>query len=351
MINLLKISLFLLILTAFTANIFAALGGSAFLKKGVGARALAMGGAYTSLVDDASAVYWNPAGLAKIKRYNISIMGTSGASNKWPDLEEVVPSYNFAAISVPISKITNILGESVVALGLITSNIDNIVKSEEVDGGDDGIETGTFSDSQNAVYLSLGISLFENTNNNLYAGVSLKYISEEMYSISGGNAEGYDIDVGILYNILETLNFGLTLSKGAVVAWDGGHTDTGALMTKFAISNKFNVSEKFKVIGAVDVVQVQQEPLLSNIGTEISYVNIFKGSLIGLNAFHLRGGINSYTLENRYSIKDDLNRNITYSLGCGIDLTIFGAEMRVDYAMSMGNIFDQKNKISLTLFV
>jgi hypothetical protein len=351
MTNLAKICLLLLILATFTENIFATLGGSAFLKKGVGARALAMGGAYTSLVDDASAIYWNPAGLGKIKRYSISIMGTSGVSNKWPGLEEVVPSHNFAAVSIPISKITNIFGESVVALGLITSNMDNIVKSEEIDDGDDGIETGSFSDSQNAIYLSCGIPLFENTSNNLYAGVSLKYISEKMDSISGGNARGYDIDVGILYNIFETLNFGLTLNKGAVLTWDDGYNDTAALMTKFAISNKFNISEKFEVIGAVDIVQVQQEPLSANIGTEISYIDIFKGSLIGLNAFHLRGGINSYILENRYNVKDDINRNLTYSLGFGIDLIIFGSELRVDYALSMGNIFDQKNKISLSLFL
>jgi long-subunit fatty acid transport protein len=35
---------------------------------GVGARAMGMGGAYTSVADDFTAVYWNPAGLSHLKR-------------------------------------------------------------------------------------------------------------------------------------------------------------------------------------------------------------------------------------------------------------------------------------------
>ena len=37
-----------------------------FLKIGVGARALAMGEAYTTLSEDATGLFWNPAGLAKL---------------------------------------------------------------------------------------------------------------------------------------------------------------------------------------------------------------------------------------------------------------------------------------------
>src|SRR4030066_1696025 len=40
-----------------------------FLSIGVGPRANAMGGAFTSLANDASAMYWNPAGIALIDQY------------------------------------------------------------------------------------------------------------------------------------------------------------------------------------------------------------------------------------------------------------------------------------------
>jgi len=43
-----------------------------FLKIGVGARAIAMGGAFTAIADDATALYWNPAGLAQLKEEQLS---------------------------------------------------------------------------------------------------------------------------------------------------------------------------------------------------------------------------------------------------------------------------------------
>jgi long-subunit fatty acid transport protein len=44
-----------------------------FLKIGVGARAAAMGGAYVAMANDASATYWNPAGLAQIGRNELVV--------------------------------------------------------------------------------------------------------------------------------------------------------------------------------------------------------------------------------------------------------------------------------------
>ncbi len=46
--------------------------GATFLKLGAGARAIGMGSAFTGLSDDASAIYWNPAGLGFTKRWELS---------------------------------------------------------------------------------------------------------------------------------------------------------------------------------------------------------------------------------------------------------------------------------------
>ena len=45
------------------------------LGMGIGARAAGMGGAFVSLADDASAVFWNPAGLAAAKRLQLFVSG------------------------------------------------------------------------------------------------------------------------------------------------------------------------------------------------------------------------------------------------------------------------------------
>ena len=42
------------------------IGAASFLRRGVDARALGMGGAFVSIADNYSALYWNPAGLAQI---------------------------------------------------------------------------------------------------------------------------------------------------------------------------------------------------------------------------------------------------------------------------------------------
>jgi len=46
---------------------------AAFLDIGVGARGIGMGGAFTALADDSSAVYWNPAGLARLEKREVSV--------------------------------------------------------------------------------------------------------------------------------------------------------------------------------------------------------------------------------------------------------------------------------------
>ena len=59
---------------------------ASFLKIGAGARAIALGSAFVAVADDASAVYWNPAGMTQLSGPVISladripVMGTDYAN-------------------------------------------------------------------------------------------------------------------------------------------------------------------------------------------------------------------------------------------------------------------------------
>jgi hypothetical protein len=59
-------------------HLWVGLSGFQFLKIGQGARAVAMGDAYTAVADDINAIYWNPAGLTAVR-------GTAWTANytKW----------------------------------------------------------------------------------------------------------------------------------------------------------------------------------------------------------------------------------------------------------------------------
>jgi len=57
-------------------KIYSGAGSSSFsfLKIGVGARAAGMGDAYTAIANDATACYWNPAGLVRIRGAALTFM-------------------------------------------------------------------------------------------------------------------------------------------------------------------------------------------------------------------------------------------------------------------------------------
>ena len=327
-----------LVCIMFLSNLaFAGTDAAAFLKKGVGARALAMGGAFTSIADDTSAIYWNPAGLAKRQQYAFTAMGSSGGSDKYPGLKDVIPTHQFFALAVPTSKFTTLLGKTVFGLGYISSTMDNIQYNPE-----GSTSRRTMSHTDNAYYLSAGIPVFQGKTS-LYAGASLKFISYK-FSEAGISDSGMDFDVGLIYSI-SSLNFGALVQKGVVIG-----DDEAPLTAKFGASNLFDLGKKFQLLAALDLIQRQEEPLSTNLGAEFGMKDVLLMDKFGINGLFLRGGINGYAIENRHDISSELNKNIGYNFGFGIDFYISKFYLQLDIALLSGNIFEQNTKFSINLY-
>jgi hypothetical protein len=69
------LSVFFLGFSFLLANAQVAKYSNEFLSLGIGARGLALSNTMTSLTDDVTAAYWNPAGLVRMQRpYQLAAM-------------------------------------------------------------------------------------------------------------------------------------------------------------------------------------------------------------------------------------------------------------------------------------
>lgn len=160
--------------------------GFPFLKINIGARAVGMGGAFTGLADDASAIYYNPAGLAGIENDQFIL----GYHNYFVDIQSGLAGALFR------------LNEHS-SLGAYASYLNY----GEFDATDEqGNETGeTFGGGD----LMLGVAYSRAVSYNWKVGATVKFIYEKLedYSATGGA-----VDLGVKYtDNRERLGLGLAV--------------------------------------------------------------------------------------------------------------------------------------------
>lgn len=143
------------------APVAAGPSGFAFLEVTAGARASALGGAYATLGEGAEASFWNPAGVAAVKRFEITGSHTEAFQNLRHD------QFAFAG---------RWLGGGV-AVSLRAFYSDPIVARDEL-----GNETGTFGGSD----LAFGLAYGRELGGGFRVGGSGQVIRERIADMSAG---------------------------------------------------------------------------------------------------------------------------------------------------------------------
>jgi len=177
-----------------------------FLEIGFGTAGIAMGDAYTSVVTDLSAVYWNPAGIAFMKNNEAYFMVQ-------PWVLDV--STSFIAVGIPVDNVGTF------AFSLIYMGYGNI----EVTTVDFQTGTGELYDANEyAISLSYGRTITE-----WFAfGATAKYVASQIWRVEG-SAFALDMGVMIMTRFFspsgkreDALRIGMSISNyGSKLKYDG----------------------------------------------------------------------------------------------------------------------------------
>ncbi len=181
---------------------------------GIGPRAMGMGGAFTAVADDASAAYWNVAGLSQLSSYEFSI---SSAPVYFTENLNGLPAFGFPYYAsfqfiMPIAK-ENTLGISL--FRPFHPQIDFLAGSplsSPIRGEASYLLNPTFQESEIVLSYAARFSAIQNFS----VGINVKRVTNDQYYIRYfGNPNnqvasalsdpiqviGYGVDIGLLFRI------------------------------------------------------------------------------------------------------------------------------------------------------
>ena len=169
-----------------------------FLKIGTSARAIGMGGAFTAVANDATAMYWNPAGMVEINRTQVTLNNV-----KWPADIDVY----FAGAVFKTPYLPGTFGISARALTMDPQEERTIYMPQG---------TNLFFDAGD---MSFGLSYAMYFTDKFSAGVSTHFIH---MGLADKSVETMAFDFGLLYRIgIQGMKLGMMIqSLGGEVDFD-----------------------------------------------------------------------------------------------------------------------------------
>ncbi|MDP7422650.1 MAG: PorV/PorQ family protein [bacterium] len=261
-----------------------------FLGLGIGARALALGNAYTAVGDDPTASLWNPAGLSLLTHREMESMHT------FLDLERDLNHFGFG---LPLNETSTIgFNWSQYRIGSIPeTSLDTSTQIGVDDNGDpiyDVKITGYFDDREDC----LGVSYAYNLGNNLALGSTLKFFRN---TVGNDSASALGVDLGFMFFPTNRFTLGLALRDlGENYSWNGFKGKDQKVPSTTALGLSFRPVSSLLLSG--DVSKIQNRDVDFGAGAEYSFGETFQ----------LRGGV--------------LNGLVTAGLGLRI------SDWNIDYA-------------------
>jgi hypothetical protein len=287
-----------------------------FLVIDVGPRGTGMGGAYVSLANDATAMYWNPAGIAKINNFDATF-----SSSRWiADL-----SLNYAGAVLGLGDLGN------VGLNATFLTMDQIERTTIL--SPDG--TGEFFD---AASYAVGLSYARNLTDKFSIGFNAKYINERMYH---SVANGFALDVGVLFDTqFKGLVLGMSIANyGTKMQLDGRDMQVQSDIDQSISGNNPNINARLQT-DAFDL------PLMFRVGMSMDVLKGLANSnlIVSVDALHPSDDVESVNVGGEYVFHDMLFLRAGYkglfakdseyglNLGGGIKYNVGTTAIRFDYS-------------------
>ncbi len=157
--------------------------GADFLAGGVGARALAMGGAHVALAQDVGSGYWNPAGLGMALYPEFAYMHAERFAG--------IVSFDYAAVAYPVNSASTV-GLSFFRSGV--NDIKNTLNAWDAERNTPKANTESHISSFSAADMALFVSYARRLHRKYYVGISAKIIRRAIGDFA--DAWGYSFDVG-----------------------------------------------------------------------------------------------------------------------------------------------------------
>ncbi len=280
-----------------------------FLKIGVGARAVGMGESFAAVANDASALYWNPAGIAEFQNNQLFVSHI----NWLVDIQHDFIGY------VHHLDATNSLGLSVIAL--YTDDMQETTEYQPFGTGN----YFSFGD------VGIGLTYGRKMTDRFSFGITLKYFQETLAEFK---MQGVMIDLGTFY----WTGFGTSRFAVCVSNFGNQVKPTGSYMNRDGVQiadfQSFSPPTVFKVGFATELYQTDMHRITTAV--QLNHPNDNAENVnLGLEYgwreyFFLRGGYKLNVDEETFSL----------GLGCKIPLKII--DFSVDFAYSdfgrLGNV-------------